>query len=396
MSLRRFRLLLPPTSYLVLYVLLYLLANLPALIVAARRGVGAMPNGLNTGRMAVLIAGLVLYGAFRAFAFHPAFRPGYRAWLETTPWTWRKPLPVGPVRPVWEDAAIISALAAPAWYFGEMNPLAAFALAMGGYLMALSVSFSRTGAWGFQYAVSFAVGLAVRVWDGPSWGYSGAIGLGLAFGLVGLGRSLKRWPWPDAPKFEIDPARLETSAGLIQAARAPDLGWPFDRLGPLRDGPEGWRKTLSEFFTSLLVGWWLYALMALISEVAGRAALGVMSLAYLTIFLTIFRVSRYVTGYASPLDLGGRVARLRPIVPSYDQIYIAPIVAVMAACGVPPLLIRAGVLPDASLAIALALMMMALRLGGPDHRRWQLTARLRVVPGIGATAKQKGGFVQVG
>lgn len=395
MSLRRFRLLLPPSSYLVLYVAMYLLANLPVMI-AAGNGGGPLPDRASYGRTAVLVFGLIAYGAYRAFAFHPLFRAGYRKWLETTPWDWRKPLPVGPVRPVWEDVAIVSAMSAPAWYFGELAPpFGSFALALGGYLMALGLSFGATGAWGFQYAVWFVVGLAVRVWDGPSWGYFGAILLGLALGLVGLGRSLKRWPWPAT--FDFDPNRVESLMNNPQAAQGHDLGWPFDRLGPRRDAAApGWRNSLSALLSSLLAGWWLYAVLALTGNANARMALGFMALIYGTLFATIFRMSRYLTGYASPLDLGGRLARFRPILPSYDQVFVAPLVAVMTATSVPMLLDRAGLPTDAAIAIAFALTFAALSLGGPDRARWQITARHRIVPAIGSSAKQKGGFVQVG
>ena len=50
-----------------------------------------------------LIAGAVLLGFYRVIAFHPYFRADYLRWLKSTPWTVRKPLPVGPVELVPED-----------------------------------------------------------------------------------------------------------------------------------------------------------------------------------------------------------------------------------------------------------------------------------------------------
>src|SRR5258708_916362 len=57
-----------------------------------------------TQRAFVIILTLyaILHGVFRAWVFHPGVRPEYRRWLNGTPWTSRKPLPLGPVQLVWQ------------------------------------------------------------------------------------------------------------------------------------------------------------------------------------------------------------------------------------------------------------------------------------------------------
>ena len=121
-----------------------------------------------------------------------------------------------------------------------------------------------------------------------------------------------------------------------------------------------------------------------------------MILMYGILFTLIHRVTRYMLGYASPLSLIARIARLRPIVPSYDQVFLSPLAAVFAISVGPWMLHRVGLDWDASAAIALALAEFALYLGGPDLRRWQLTARHRIVPAMNAQSRTKGGFIQVG
>lgn len=390
--LARFRLLLPPSGYLGTYIILYLLCNLPA-FAFARGNQGPPPPNVTFSRKGLLIFGLLAYGAYRTFAFHPFYRAGYRKWLESTPWDWRKPLPVGPVRPVWEDILIVGVIAAPAWYFGDIGPFAAYSIPLGAYLMALSGTLGATGAWGFHVAVAFVVGLALRLWDGPEWQSTGAILLGLAFGLVGLGRSLKRWPWEGAG-MEFDPTKLEATMSN-SGATANLLGWPFDRVGPRKDPPTTWKKAFDGFFGCLLAGWWLYAVLALLPEM-GRGPVSFMVLFYVTLFTMVHRLGRYLSGYQPPLSLGGRLRLFRPIVWSYDQVVIAPIAALFAVTSGPWMLNRAGLPWDAASSIALAVALLALVLGGPDRTRWQLTARTRVVPAINGTARTKGGFVQVG
>jgi hypothetical protein len=344
-------------------------------------------------RRGCLILGLLIYGNYRVGAFHPFYRAGYRKWLETTPWNWRKPLPVGPVYPVLEDVFIIAVISAPGWYFGDFEPASTYSIALGSYLIALAGTFPATGAWGFHIPIAFLIGLAVRLWRMPDWTYSSAILLALVFGLVGLSRSLKHWPWTLVTP-EFDPSKIEVGGNSSLLAQV-QLGWPFDRLGPRRDGPATWRSTANSFFACVLSAWWFYCILGLAPE-SGRAPISIMIIMYVVIFTMIHRITRYMVGFASPLSLLARLALVRPIIPSYDQVLIAPIAALFAISTGPWMLHTAGLEWDAATSIALGLAMIALYLGGPDLRRWQLTAKHRVVPAITSGNKTKGGFIQVG
>src|SRR5947209_2936166 len=50
-----------------------------------------------------------LYAIYRVWTFHPALRPDYYQWLRGTPWTSRKPLPLGPVHVVGQDVLLVGA-----------------------------------------------------------------------------------------------------------------------------------------------------------------------------------------------------------------------------------------------------------------------------------------------
>ena len=378
----RFRVLLPPSTYVVLYAACYLAATIP-LIVAAAGGVGAVAAVKTTipnPAIAVHVAGMLIYGVYRATAFHPFFRSGYRRWLETTPWSWDKPLPVGPAHPVVEDALIVAAAGFPLWLAGHVHPITSYAIALSVYLVALSVTFAQTGAWGFQFAVPFGLGLAPIFGAGRPELYGAAVLASWLVAMIGLRRSFRRWPWADVPSIAFDPNK-----GFTFEGKPPALGWPFDRLGPRVEPPASPHDVLGKVLWSLLIGWWFYAI-GCISGPEGHVGGFIMVLS-LALMQGSGELAATVAGYAPPINLAGRIARLRPLVPSYDQVFLPPFAAIFVALAGPSTLARVGIPINAAIAATASLVMMTLLLGGPDRRTWQLTARHRVVPGINVSGK---------
>ena len=68
---------------------------------------GDEANVLQLTRGLFFLSSLVLVGLYRNSAFHPVFLKDYRIWLESTPWTAEKELPLGPVHLTWRDAGIV-------------------------------------------------------------------------------------------------------------------------------------------------------------------------------------------------------------------------------------------------------------------------------------------------
>ena len=54
-----------------------------------------------------LFGASINHGISRVIGFHPIWQTDYRIWLESAPWTNRKPLPLGPVELRWEDGLIL-------------------------------------------------------------------------------------------------------------------------------------------------------------------------------------------------------------------------------------------------------------------------------------------------
>jgi hypothetical protein len=386
--LRRFRMLLPPSGYIVAYILIYLIASLPVILAGPAVNNPAFDQTMRYPPILVHFVGLMAYGMYRAGSFHPFFRVGYRQWLETTPWTLGKPLPVGPAHLVWEDVVIVAAMGLPEWLPGDVHPLASYCVAIGGYLLSLSISFSQTGAWGYQFAVLFGVGLALRLWRERPEVYASAALVSYLVGLIGLRRSLRHWPWVNLKPIDLNQQ--------VNAIKATMLGWPFDKLGPRNEPPprplDGWGK----LFTALVAGWWCYVLEHVVPDPGGQFMMVRGAVMNISLFMISIRLTTTIAGYAPPISLAGRIARFRPLIPSYDQIFLTPIAAALAVTLGPGALEHAAIPRDVAIAVCATLALMALWLGGPERQTWQLTARHRVTPGIHGGSNKNGEFVQTG
>jgi hypothetical protein len=383
----RFRMLLPPLGYILGYILVYLIALLPVSLAGPVNN-PAFDDPLRYPPILVHFLGLMAYGMYRAGSFHPFFRAGYRQWLETTPWSLGKPLPVGPAHLVWEDALIVAAMSLPEWLAGDVHPLASYSVAIGVYLLTLSLSFSKTGAWGYQFAVLFGVGLALRLWRERPEVYASAAVLSYLLGLIGLRRSLRHWPWADGKPL-----------GMIQrinAIQASLLGWPFDRLGPRNDSPPGPLDSWGHFFTALVVGWWCYVLEHVVPDGRGRFVFVRPIAMNIGLGLIAFRLVETIIGYAPPISLAGRIARFRLLIPSYDQVFLTPIAAMFLVTLGAGCLELAGVPLDLAIPVCTTLGLMALWFGGPERQTWQLTAKHRITPCIQNSSNKNPEFVQTG
>jgi hypothetical protein len=376
---RWIRQVLPPDWAVGAFFLVYAASLAPYLIEVWRRG----PNFANTDalvlRDAVLIVCALGYGAFRVAALHPLYRPDYHAWLAATPWTREKPLPLGPVHLVPQDGLVVAAL------WGLMHvPLAPRLLLpllfMLAYLFTLATALALADRYWHAYLMFFGMGLAVRVIGTPV-----SCGLALAavylVGYAGLRRSLLDFPWPRVEKMN------ETLQRVNRGMVSPDLlGWPYDQLTP-KATPLGiaYRHGIA---ISLLAGWWVYVLASLFPA---RAAAPLISV---PIVLTLIgciggRVGVYCSHRSSPINLWGRLWTLRWIIPSYDQVFIAPLLTPISlyACGW--LTLRFELPYEIGFGLAEAVMLLITLNLGPRLAVWHLTSRHRLKPTLNSAAARE-------
>ena len=113
------------------------------------------------------------------------------------------------------------------------------------------------------------------------------------------------------------------------------------------------------------------------------------------------RLIRYLNGYAPPLSLLGRLGTGRLIIPAYDQVFVAPLLAMVVAgaayvlSGL-PLRAAAPVLawlhaPQWTAPITFALVAFIIASGRPSLRHWRLCGGHRHWHGTAAVQLVKTG-----
>jgi hypothetical protein len=385
----RLRIVLPPLPIFLFFAFIYLLLEGPILFSQWRWG-GLLPPPTSRPGLAFVSIAAAAYGVYRVVAFHPFYRADYREWLERTPWTSEKPLPVGPVALVWEDSVMLGGFVLLTLAQPLLDPVRLVNVCLLAYLGFLTVTLWPTGAGAFGYVVAFGMGLAVR-FHPDRWACLAAAMGTYIVGYAGLRFSLAQFPWPlDWQKALA--ASAGNSAKFFEHWAGPACGWPYDQLRPAPPHPLRLDRR-DALLVSLLAGWWLFAVEGLIPVRIEREAFAT---AILLLAMSVFvgvRFILYRTGYAPPIDLWGRLVTFRWVIPGYDQILIGPVCTAL----IPLLAVMAfrswGVPGEVSIPVALSLSMLVALTAKPSLSCWRLTGRHRLKHSPWA---QQSEFIQVG
>ncbi len=311
------------------------------------------------------------YGLYRFAAFHPVVRLDYRQWLRATPWTSRKPLPLGPVHLVAQDVLMLGVLVALGWPRLQSQALIVIPVFLFTYLIGLGLLHAATGAPLWAYAIGVGVGFMALFAPYPVlFAIAAAASYGCAY--LGLRAALARFPWDSIAGWFWSKDEL---------AGKKVLGWPFDRLGFQTRGPRtlALRDTL---LTGALAGWWFFALGYHFRSFDIDAIRYLFFVALPALVGGPIRLACYCDGYWPPISLFGRLVQGRWIIPGYDQVFVAPLLALVVAVaawfvplwtGVPRLIVN---------PIALTVTWWILFGMGPSLQTWRLTGNHRITPGL--------------
>jgi len=380
------------------------------------------------------VVAAVAVGASRATLLNPVFIPEYRTSLLLTPWTAEKPLPAGPLIIGWVDGLLVAVLIAVVAYRPNIDPWRIPLMMLVGYVVHLCISFVAAGLLVHCYSVAFGLGLVLRVWQN----YAAAASILVVLVLIsvsGVRHTLRQMreraeqydnlAWMKSLAAAIDPANHQKPKQIV--------GWPFELLQPQQPGPSiGVKQGL---LVSLLIGWWLYAIFAVGVDLAGanqgslrnqmaerieqRAGLssraaeivrneiiwtspepdrmgieiaGSFVLLAFAIACCARRLTVYLPGHRPPISLWGRIWTLRWIVPSYDNVLLAPLYVSLVVVAFWMVTAFLPLSPVVTVPAAVTLMCLISLNMGPTLAQWQLTSHCRLV--VPAATKNKRQFIE--
>lgn len=319
----------------------------------------------------------LFYGMWRVAGFHPFFRPRYREWLRTVAWDQSKPLPLAPPTLVAQDGVVLLVLAALAgsWEWGLDYAIVMLA----GWSVLLTAANYSAGL--DVLALLSALSLLPLMLLG-FFPWLGVVSLPAYFiAAAGVAPSLQMFPWERMPRWDA----LSGSKKVEQESRPTD-SWPLLRPPRLGNSPIAmslphalmWATFVGAAAAAIALG------IELDEATRGgtyeRSFSGAMlAVRAACVALCFGRILTYVSSCRPPINMAGRLATGRWIIPGYDQIFVAPLLTLLIGFGGPILFwhwrvsapLAAGIIMFAIVAIALGMR--------PTLATWHLTGEYRAV-----------------
>ena len=345
-------------------------------------------------RAVVLVGAGVVYAIYRSWRFHPACNPAYAAWLTLSPWAAEKPLPLGPIHPVWQDAIVVAALAGLAHWRARIEPMAllyAFGLA---YLIMMTLLLAITRSWrsclvlgllwpalllpgiqGLPEQAAVMAAIVLFIWHGHRESLR-AFPRGYP---AGFGQALSRRP-RSLLHAQIE-LRIPGLSNPMLDTSPSAVGWPYVPLAPKVQYASV--SPVASFCLALLFGWWTFCLCAFLQETVPPPLV-------LTLFIcaACIRLLIYCLTVAPPFSVWGRLASGRLVVPSFDRVFLTPLAVIVLGVIGGALLPRDGAWANRSTAFLVAILWFVLLAGGPNLQKWMLTGHHRWRPPRVLNAKQ--------
>lgn len=253
------------------------------------------------------------------------------------------------------------------------------------YLLVFGLTFLWTNAVLMTYAVGFGVGLMVRCWNHFSL-FALAAAATYIIAFYGLRCALVHFPWDSSWPQE---RRNGVPFPDVSSKKRLSLGWPFGWMSPKIPKDMIYQRR-DVVLMGLLAGWWVYVLGSLVSNLEERRPFLAIFPWGILIFAVVTRLITYLTGFSPPISLVGRFATGRLIVPGFDQVFVAPLLAFLFGSSMMFLIPFANLNAEYWYPITFAAIWIIAWGLGPDFKTWTLTGNHRIGVGLIGTGVRVG------
>lgn len=316
------------------------------------------------------------YGVWRVAGFHPFYRPRYREWLRTVAWDPSKPLPLGPPTLVMQDGFVLLILGALS---GSWECGLAYAIAMlVGWSVLLTATNYGAGFDGLALLGALAL-LPLMLLEFYPW-LGGMTLPAYLIAAAGVAPSLRMFPWEQMPRWDA----INGSRKVEREGRPGD-SWPLLRSPHLGNVPFAVSLPHALMWAALAGAAIATAVLGTELDEASRGgtyersfASAMFGVRIASVLLCAGRLLTYAFSCRPPINVAGRLATGRWIIPGYDRILVAPLLVLLIGFGGPILTWHWQVsAPLAAGIIVFALVAVALGMG-PTLATWHLTGEHRV------------------
>jgi hypothetical protein len=213
----------------------------------------------------------------------------------------------------------------------------------------------------------FAFGGLVLLSDNL-WTDAGMLALMYMVFYVGLGRSLRQFPWGKTGRERLN-RTFDNPRGR--------LGWPFDYLQTFpASGCITYRQAA---IASTLIGWWIFCPLQATYRLQDRVDLETYPVVILVIAcLALTRILVYCHQYTPPISIFGRLFSGRLIILGYDYIFLTPLTATLATAALLFWGSHYQIYSPIVTALAASIGLFIELAGGPSLNHWRLTAEHRI------------------
>ncbi len=389
-ALVRIRQVAPPLWAVVAFLVIYSIGEGPLWYLEWK--LGQVDSSHRFGRTLLILATIGL-GVYRAMVCHPYFRMGYLGWLRSTPWTVKKPLPLGPAELIPTDGLAVGGLALLGTHLPQFTSFYVINKFLFIHMIVIALTFWRTQVAVFGYCALFFLGFVPQFWQRP-WVAFLLLATIYVFVHEGLWRTFKRFPWP-TPGALVDISLLmmgevthDPSVTLSDPNYrmiVPLCGWPFNRLHRDIRRARGVNR-LDALLGSMLSAWWLWSVLSKIDDPLDRRGCFLLALFSAIFIAPGFRLATYRWGCRPPISLWGRIATFRWVIPGYDQVFVGPICSLLG-CFAALYFLRYLLIPfEARLTVAAGVTVLLSLITPPRLRRWRLTGQHRLTASMNDAA----------